>query len=105
MHPHLFRAPVQALRCSSYTEYVNNFATNLESFSYADDTTLVSCGSDIDIVLNNMTLALSSAANRFNENKLVVNTNKSYFLTFSSQYKLNNIPRNLSLHFESSSIC
>ena len=51
-----------------------------------------------------MTLALSSAADWFNENKLVVNTNKSYFLTVASQYKLNNIPRNLSLLFESSSI-
>ena len=66
------------------------------SISYADDTTLVSCRSDIDI------LALSSAADWFNENN--VNTNKSYFLTVASQYKLNNIPRNLSLLFESSSI-
>ena len=92
---------------SLFLLYVNDFAINLEScmsISYADDTTLVSCGSDIDIVLNNMTLALSSAANWFNENKLVVNTNKSYFLTVASQYKLNNTPRNLSLLFESSSI-
>ena len=65
---------------SLFLLYVNDFAINLEScmsVSYADD----SCGSDIDIVLNNMTLALSSAANWFNENKLVVNTNKSYFLS------------------------
>ena len=92
---------------SLFLLYVNDFAINLEScmsISYADDTTLVCCGSDIDIVLNNMTLALSSAANWFNENKLVVNTNKSFFLTIATQYKLNNIPRNLSLLFESSSI-
>ena len=77
--------------------YTNDLSKNIscgKTISYADDTTLIVTGSNIDDVRNNLDTSLKDCVEWFNNNRLVINTSKTNTMVITNNVQLRNLENN-----------
>src|SRR5690606_5575661 len=76
--------------------YINDFLhlLNGKTTSYADDTSLIYVGSNVDSVISVVNSELALAADWFTANKLMFNVNKTQFIVFKTPNSKVTIPEN-----------
>ena len=65
-----------------------------KTISYADDTTLIVTGSNIDDVRNNLDTSLKDCVEWFNNNRLVINTSITNTMVITNNVQLRNLENN-----------